>query len=112
MSQLTEGVATLTADGVVISWNPPAAQLTGDTLAQLNETGCWRLFDPPETMRSLMQQARDGAPVDERLVLMRADGQRIPVGVRCFPLRHTGGTAGRIVLVLRDLSELKRSIAN
>jgi signal transduction histidine kinase len=56
---------------------------------------------------NLMQQARNGSPVDERLVLVRADGLRIPVGVRCFPLRHLDHTAGRVVVVLRDLSELE-----
>jgi len=55
----------------------------------------------------LIQQARNGSPIDERIVLVRADGQRIPVGVRCFPLRHLGHTAGRVVVVLRDLSELE-----
>jgi len=107
LDQLTEGVATLTASGDVVSWNPPAAHLTGYTISEINHRGFWRLFEPPDTLMYLIQQARNGAPIDERLVLVRADGQRIPVGVRCFPLRHLGHTAGRVVVVLRDLSELE-----
>ncbi|MDH3599791.1 MAG: ATP-binding protein [Candidatus Tectomicrobia bacterium] len=107
LAQLTEGVATLTASGNVVSWNPPAAHLTGYTISEINHTGFWRLFEPPDTLMNLIQQARNGVPIDDRIVLVRADGQRIPVGVRCFPLRHLGDTTGRFVVVLRDLSELE-----
>lgn len=106
IAQLTEGVATLTVSGSVVSWNPPAAELTGYTISEINQTGFWTLFDPPDAMMTLTQEAR-GGPVDARMVLVRADGQRIPVGVRCFALRHLGDTAGRVVVVLRDLSELE-----
>ena len=107
LAQLTEGVAMLTAGGVVISWTSPAAQLTGYSISEINQAGFWHLFEPPATMMGLVQQARQGAPVDERLVLVRADHQRIPVGVRCFPLRHVGDAAGHVVVVLRDLSALE-----
>jgi PAS domain S-box-containing protein len=107
LAQLTESVATLTGTGVVVSWNAPASQLTGYTLAEINRTGFWHLFEPPQTMQELTQQARQGTRVDERLVLRRANGQHISVGVRCFPLRHLGDTEGRVVVVMRDLSELE-----
>lgn len=107
LGQLAEGVATLTRAGTVVSWNPSAARLVGYSLQEINDTGFWQLFDPPEAMVTLVEQARHGAPVDERLVLVRADGQRLPIGVRCFPLRHLSDTAGRVVVVLRDLSEME-----
>jgi PAS domain S-box-containing protein len=107
LAQLTESVATLTETGIVVSWNAPASQLTGYTLAEINRTGFWHLFEPPQTMQELTQQARQGTRVDERLVLRRANGQHISVGVRCFPLRHLGDTEGRVVVVMRDLSELE-----
>lgn len=107
LAQLTEGVATLTMAGAVVSWNPSAAHLTGYSLNEINDTGFWQLFEPPGTMLALVQRARHGAPVDERLMLVRADGRRLPIGVRCFPLRHLGDTAGRVVVVLRDLSEME-----
>ena len=107
LAQLTEGVAMLTMAGVVVSWNSSAVHLTGYTLNEINDTGFWRIFEPPEAMAALAQRARCGAPVDERLALVRADGQRLPIGVRCFPLRHVDDAAGRIVVVLRDLSEME-----
>jgi signal transduction histidine kinase len=97
----------LTAGGVVVSWTSPAAQLTGYSISEINRTGFWHLFEPPATMMGLVQQARQGAPVEARLVLVRADHQRIPVGVRCFPLRHVGDAADHVVVVLRDLSALE-----
>lgn len=107
LAQLTEGVATLTLAGAVVSWNPSAAHLTGYSLSEINARGFWQLFDPPNIMVALVQQARCGAPVDARLLLVRADGQRLPIGIRCFPLRHLGDTAERIAVVLRDLSEME-----
>jgi two-component system sensor histidine kinase HydH len=107
LAQLTEGVALLTLSGAVVSWNPSAAHLTGYDLNEINDTGFWQLFEPPDTIVALVQQAQQGNPVDERLMLVRADGQRLPIGVRCFPLRHLDPMADRIVMVLRDLSEME-----
>ena len=107
LAQLTEGVAMLTESGVVVSWTTPAAQLTGYSITAINQTGFWHLFEPPGTIMSLVQQARHGTAVDERLILIRADQQRIPVGVRCFLLRYVGASAGYVVVVLRDLSALE-----
>jgi PAS domain S-box-containing protein len=107
LAQLTEGVAMLTESGVVISWTSPAAQLTGYSISDINHTGFWHLFEPPATMMSLVQRARQGTAVDERLILVRADHQRIPVEVRCFLLRYVGASAGYVVVVLRDLSALE-----
>lgn len=107
LAQLTEGVAMLTESGVVISWTPPAAQLTGYSISEINHAGFWHLFEPPTAMMRLVQRARQGTAVDERLILVRADHQRIPVGVRCFSLRHVGTSAGYVVVVLRDLSTLE-----
>lgn len=107
LAQLTEGVAMLTESGVVVSWTSPAAQLTGYSISDINHTGFWHLFEPPGAMMSLVQRARLGTAVDERLILVRADQQRIPVGVRCFSLRYVGASAGYVVVVLRDLSALE-----
>jgi PAS domain S-box-containing protein len=107
LAQLTEGVATLTLAGAVVSWNPSAAHLTGYSLNEINDTGFWQLFEPPDAMVALVQQAHHGGAVDARVRLVRADGQHLPIGVRCFPLRHVSDTAGRVVVVLRDLSEME-----
>jgi two-component system sensor histidine kinase AtoS len=108
LAQLSEGVATLTADGVVVSWNPRAANLTGYTLGDINAVGLVHVFDPPQVLENLLRAARGGTPtLSERLVLQRADGRSLPVNVRCSPLRHLAGTPGRVVMVMRDLSELE-----
>jgi two-component system sensor histidine kinase AtoS len=108
LDQLSEGVATLTEGGVVVAWNPRAAGLTGYSLPEVNTIGLLQLFDPPEAMIHLVQQAHEGMPaVEKRLVLRCADGRRLPVDVRCSPMRHLGGTLGRVVVVMRDVSELE-----
>jgi PAS domain S-box-containing protein len=108
LDQLTEGVATLTEDGLVVSWNPRASSLTGYTLSEINAIKLTSIFDTPDELRRLFHEAKAGAPaLGERLVLKCADGRRVTVNVQCSPLRHTGRTQGRIVLVMRDLSELE-----
>lgn len=108
LAQLSEGVATLTEDGTVVAWNPRAASLTGYSLREVNTIGLLQLFDPPEAMVHLVHQAHDGMPAAEkRLVLRCADGRRLPVDVRCSPMRHLGGTQGRVVVVMRDVSDLQ-----
>lgn len=108
LDQLSEGVMTLAEDGTVVAWNPRAAHLTGYTLAQINAQGLTSLFNNPEEIQQLLQRSRgEAVTLEARLLLTRADGQRLPVDMRCSPLRHLGQTAGRTVLVLRDLSELE-----
>jgi two-component system sensor histidine kinase AtoS len=108
LAQLSEGVAILTEDNVVVSWNPRAASLTGYRLTNINTIGFLQLFEPPESMIHLVQQAQGGTPTAEkRLVLRRADGCRLPVDVRCSPLRDLRGALGRIVVIMRDVSELE-----
>jgi PAS domain S-box-containing protein len=108
LAQLTEGVVTLADDDSVVSWNPVAASLTGYTLAEMHTLGLPQLFDAPEEFLPLIRQAHTGCTSpDVRLVLTRADGQRIPVGVRCSPLRNLGNTSARVAVVMRDLSELE-----
>jgi PAS domain S-box-containing protein len=108
LAQLTEGVATLTEHGAVVSWNPRAASLTGYTLTEINAIGLVQVFDQPQMLTHLIQEAQAGTPPRGiRLMLKRADGCLVPVDVRCSPLRHLGGTPGRVVVVLRDLSDLE-----
>lgn len=108
LAQLTEGVATLRADGVVVSWNPGAAGLTGYTLATINAIGLTHVFDQPHVLAELLHRAKAGTPtLSERLVLLGADGRRVPVDVRCSPLRHLAGSPGHVVVVMRDLSDLE-----
>lgn len=108
LDYLAEGVATFTEDGLVVSWNPRAASLTGYTLSEVNAIGLTSIFDTPDELRRLFHEAKAGATsLGERLVLKCADGRRVTVDVQCSPLRHAGRTQGRIVLVMRDLSELE-----
>jgi two-component system sensor histidine kinase AtoS len=98
----------LTETGVVASWNPRAASLTGYTLPEINTVGLAQVFDQPHGLEHLIQEAKAGAPtLGTRLMLKRADGALVPVDVRCSPLRHLGGIAGRVVVVMRDLSDLE-----
>lgn len=106
--QLTEGVAILTIEGTVASWNAEAASLTGYSLLEINAIGLPQIFETPDTFKRLLQAAKRGTPTSgERLILQRADGQRVTIEVRCSPLRHIEQAQGRYMLVMRDLSELE-----
>lgn len=106
--QLTVGVATLTADGVVTSWNLEAASLTGYSLLEINAIGLAQIFEMPDAFKRFLQAAKRGTPRSgKRLILQRADGQRLTIDVRCSPLRHIEQAQGRYMVVMRDLSELE-----
>ncbi len=108
LAQLTEAVVTLTADGQVVSWNAGAVTLTGYRLADVNRKGFVMLFDRPHEVAAILDGARKGNPTcDVHLTLSRPDGQVVPVQMRCSPLRHTADTLGRVLVVIRDRSEIE-----
>lgn len=108
LSQLVEGVATLAADGTVVSWNARAERLTGYTLAQINTVGLVSIFEPRDVLHHLVDEARDGViTLEERLHLRRRDGSLVRVQVQCCPLRHLQGLEGQVVVIMREIAPLQ-----
>jgi PAS domain S-box-containing protein len=108
LSELAEGIATLTADRSVVSWNPHAERLTGYTLEQINAVGLVEIFDPREVMDHFLREAHDGLTTfGERLRLRRRDGTLVHMHVQCSPVLHLHGIEGRVVVVIREVALLE-----
>jgi PAS domain S-box-containing protein len=105
---LDAAIAILTADHVVISWNPRAESMTGYTLEGLNQLHLIQIFEPVEIIQQALLKVRAGEfAVNERLELRTADGRRLPVDVQCAPLRSLDCSEARSVLVVRQVAPLQ-----
>jgi PAS domain S-box-containing protein len=105
---LIEGIAALTAEHVVVAWNPQAETLTGYTLADITAIGLMQVFEPIESMQQLVRQTQAGASTtSECLRLRRADGQQVPVSVQCLPLHSLGEHTAGVIVRFRELSALE-----
>ena len=102
LSQLGEGVATVTADGTIPYWNPCLTSLTGYSASVANSKGWTQLFDLSPRLLQIVEQARDGLPtVGEHLRLKCADGSQQPVRLWCLPLPCTANAAARVLAIFR-----------
>jgi PAS domain S-box-containing protein len=99
---LTVGIAALSADATLLSWNSQAEKITGYTLEQIQTFGLATLFAPPEVMQHILNKSRaDLATLSDYLQLRRADGRLLPVMVQCAPQRHHGESECQAVLLFR-----------
>ena len=104
LSQLGEGVATVTADGTILCWNPRLTSLTGYSASAANSKGWTQLFDLSLRLRQIVEQAKGGLPtVGEYLTLKCADGHQQPVQLWCLPLPPTDGAEIRLLVVCREV---------
>ena len=67
LSQLGEGVATITADGTILCWNPRLTSLTGYSASAANSKGWTQLFDLSLRLRQIVEQAKGGLPRARRV---------------------------------------------
>jgi PAS domain S-box-containing protein len=105
LSQLGEGVATVTADGTILCWNPRLTNLTGYSANAANARGWTQLFELSPRLLQMVEQARAGLPtVGEHLTLKCADGSQQPVQLWCLPLPHTDSAEARVLVVCRDVT--------
>ena len=105
---LDAAIAILTANDVVLSWNPHAERMTGYTLEAVKQLHVIQLFEPVEVMQQVLLKVHAGeVAVNERLELRTADGKRLPVDVQCAPLQSLNCSEARLVLVVRELAPLQ-----
>ena len=108
LQPLDAAIAILTANHLVMSWNPRAESMTGYTLEAVNQHELIQLFEPAEVMQQALLKAHAGQfPVDERLELSTADGRHLPVEVQCAPLQSLPGSEAQLVLVIRQVAPLQ-----
>ena len=108
---LLDGFALIDPAGVVISVNPALCALTGFDEQELVGTvpphPCW----PPEqeaAFAAAMAETLSGQLHPHELLLLRKDGERIPVVITPSVLRDDDGAVVSVSLLVRDLTERRR----
>ncbi len=117
LGSITDGVIATEADGTVSFMNIVAQKLTGWSMERAKGA---RLSEVVHVMNEVTRQPiREFSPLNgtrnakdpERLSLRRRDGVETPVAETCSPLLDEAGNTVGTVLVLRDLTEQRRSEA-
>ena len=114
LESIAEGVYSLDGEGRIAFWNKGAERITGysreesigssssdDFLGHSDAGGKpVRAEDCP-----LAATMADGRARDAELFLRHKDGHRVPVGVRCLPVRDANGRTVGAIEIFTDHSE-------
>jgi len=112
LASIGDGVITTNEAGVVQYLNPVAEQLTGWALEEARGTGIGSVYrlqdelsgDPLDTpVRAVLLRGRE-ARRHEHGMLVRRDGEKIPVQDTAAPIRDRSGHLIGVVLVFHDVS--------
>lgn len=112
VESVQEAIIGVTTDGTVSDWNPGAERLYGYTQAEMVGQSLERLYPAGRRKEaaSLLQQALSGERVGPcEMVHQRRDGHTVPVAVSLSPLRDPAGGLQGVAIVVRDVSEQKRT---
>lgn len=107
IASMAHGVLSIDTGGKVVSWNRQALSLLGIQGAVVNGLDLRTVFDFRET--GIGRTIRRGDPVLNREIRYRRNrGDWLPLLLAVTPIRDEAGSPGGAVVVLRDMSEIKR----
>lgn len=106
IDSLTSGLATVNQDGVLISFNPAAEQITGIPAARAIGRPARDVMQLPESYAEAMEDGDMGARRSE-FAFMRDDRRQIEIGLSSAPLLTPQGQAGRL-LTFQDVTDQRR----
>jgi PAS domain S-box-containing protein len=112
---MVDAVLVVDAEGRITLSNSGASQLTGYTVDELrNMSIALLLVDDSSGMRTLVRRRIEDGDVlrREESWLVAKHGERIPVSVTGSPVLNERGTLQGIVLVARDVREMRRLLAD
>jgi len=119
LESIGDAVIVTDADTCILRMNPVAESLTGWTIDQAKGRQLSKVF---HIVNEATRQTVEG-PVDKvkqfgttvgltnQTILIRKDGTETPIDDSAAPIRDDEGTLTGIVLVFRDIAELKRAEA-
>lgn len=111
LPRMAAGIAVLTGDMTLSSWNSRAEMITGYTLEAIAGVSLIQLFEPAEVMQHILHKVQDGIPtLSEYLQLRHADGHLVSVAVQCSPQRHMNQTDCQVVIAFRELEPLQERL--
>ncbi|MBC2709772.1 MAG: PAS domain-containing protein [Desulfosarcina sp.] len=107
IASMAHGVLSIDTGGRVVSCNQQALSLLGMPAAAINPIDLQTVFDFQET--GIAQTIDQGVPVMNREIRYhREKGDWLPLLLTVTPIQDEAGSRNGAVVVLRDLSEIKR----
>ncbi len=109
VQSINSALMVIDADGTISFANPTAGQILGHPEAELKGQPVDRFFPPTgEAPSPLNRVLRDGIrSKGGEMMLSRASGGAIPIGISCTPLLGEEGRIQGAVAIFQDLSEIK-----
>ena len=109
IQHMNSALIVVDAKGVVSAANPTAEQVLGAEPGQLR--GCsvddWFASDGDEPSLIAQTLATGRRFKGAEMVLRRADGRTVPIGISCAPMTSGGGDT-QAVAIFQDLTEIKQ----
>jgi two-component system, NtrC family, sensor histidine kinase HydH len=107
IASMAHGVVSIDTDGKVVSWNQQASSLLGMPAATLDHFDLKTVFDFRET--GITRTIQDGVPVMNREIRFQRDKrERLPLLLTVTPIQDESGSPSGAVVVIRDMSAIKR----
>jgi two-component system NtrC family sensor kinase len=108
IQNLNSALLVVDNDGRVTFANGTAAQILGEAGADLRGRSAWDWFRPARGQSPLLARTlSDGARFrGAEALLLRPDGQAVPIGMSCAPLVDGDGTRLGAVAIFQDLTEI------
>jgi two-component system, NtrC family, sensor kinase len=111
---MVDAVLVVDAEGRITLTNTAASELTGYTADELRDMPVAKvLADDSSGLRTVVRQriAHGDVLRREESWLVTSAAERIPVSVTGSPVRHSDGTLQGIVLVARDIREMRQLLS-
>ena len=110
LSSLQDGVIILDRDSRIVSVNQAAEELTGFSRSQIAGRPIGDVFAPPAPLSALAAKtvARGRSHTDFDVHVVRADGSPLTLSTVASLMSDPTGEHRGVVLVLRDLSRVRR----
>jgi two-component system, NtrC family, sensor histidine kinase HydH len=107
IASMANGLVSVDMQGRIVSYNPPALKLLGLQESEARGLDLKQIID--FEVCGIAETMDHGGPVLEKEITHQtARGETIPLALSATPIRDETGTCQGAVIVLRDLSEIKK----
>jgi two-component system sensor histidine kinase HydH len=107
IASMAHGVLSIDKTGKAVSWNRQALSLLGITGTEIDHLDLQTVFDFQET--GISRTIHQGVAVMNREIRhYRDNGEWLPLLLTVTPIQDEAGSRSGAVMVLRDMSEIKR----
>ncbi|HEY2923406.1 MAG TPA: ATP-binding protein [Candidatus Eisenbacteria bacterium] len=110
LENMSSGLVTVDADGIVRHWNRAASEISGCPVATIRGRSYVDAFGPSlleftERMRDALERGHQSTRAE--IGIVKPDGTRVPLGLSTSLLRDPDGMRRGVIGLFQDLSEVR-----